>query len=220
MSFPSDFTKCSKIGDCKTNNNDLVPGFQLFTNPITNSTYSETVFKEKSLFSKEDFEDLIKKDYIKNTKLNYTCADGFEECMFTCCTDGKCIYAKNICSVYINDKNRIIFISLIIFSIFCILYWGIFVYIGLKYSKKKRIVRNFNEVGLDFVGIGNKKQISSQEVNVNRESNEKEKKKVNFEEGGDEINGRIIGNERRDVLTSNRELNVYPTIKGSIQILE
>jgi hypothetical protein len=221
MSILSNQSQCTKIGDCKRNDNqELIPNYQSFTNPLLTSTYTEIIYEKKKIISIENYDDILKPDYIKDTKMNYTCADGFSECMFTCCEYGRCNTAKNICGRYIDDRNRIIFIGLIVFSLLLIIYWGVFVYIGVKYSKSKRIVRNSKQAELNIIDIRN---IQGNRKEVNKESS----LKGGLKESSEEVNGRVFQNvnfknenEKGDFFTSQREFYSKPVVQGNVQILK
>lgn len=158
--------ECSKTGSCYRNDGvKLIPGYQIKKKiSFYNLESSEYRFEFKSIISFNPFENSESLKHIKGSN-TFICADGFGECINSCCNFGFCSNPKNICTQIHPIKNKIIYTPCIIFFIIILTYWIFYVIIGLKYSKKKsgiNLNKNLNK------SINNEKiKVNNQDINVN-----------------------------------------------------
>lgn len=129
----NEITKCSEFGTCQRSDGVLLlPGFQAKTK-IETSMLNNTQFKQ--ILSIDPFQNSTQLQYITNSN-TYVCADGLNECINSCCNKGMCNDPSNTCSLFEIIGDRSIYIPCIAYLIVVLVYWGIFVYLGIKYNKK------------------------------------------------------------------------------------
>ena len=136
------FITCSKEGNCiRKDNVQLKLGWV----PKIPKKNVDKVFstKEKEIISVNPFANTAQLQYIKNS--NYTCADGVSECFNSCCSMGFCSDPSNVCTKALKSSSARIYATCIAYIIVIIIYWSIFGYLGVRYSKSKSTVAS-NEI--------------------------------------------------------------------------
>ena len=149
---------CTEFGNC--NRSDGVE-LRISKQPyIKLSSFTQDLnFDFKPIETVDPFENLKKIGYLKNSE-KFTCADGFGECMYTCCFKGLCKDPGNVCYNLENTKGeQVVYIPVIIFMLLFVVYWIFFVYIGIRYARKSatsiinktgKSTNNKNDLGVNF----------------------------------------------------------------------
>ena len=141
---------CTPGGNCKRNDGiSLSPGIQ----PINKIFYNgnnddDSKYTAQTIFSFNPFENAGSLTFIKGSE-KYVCADGFKECIFSCCNKGFCDQATNYCSQFYTTRDRMIYLPCIFFVILFLVYWLMFILLGLKYSKKKMSITSTQDKNND-----------------------------------------------------------------------
>ena len=83
-----------------------------------------------SITTSNEFE--MMNSYFPGTK--YQCADGLNECINSCCYNGRCLDPSNVCLEYKSTSHLIIILTAIIFGFLIVFYWVSYHCIGLKHN--------------------------------------------------------------------------------------
>lgn len=124
---------CTKFGTCERNDGNLLKvGFQpkskiiatKITNIIEGNTVSVNPFLNSGVIG-----------FLKGSK-TYVCADGFNECINSCCYEGLCRYSQNYCERIWSQNTKMAYAPAVVFFIAIVAYWITFIILGIMYSKK------------------------------------------------------------------------------------
>lgn len=66
----------------------------------------------------------------------YECGDGTQECEYACCSYGFCIDPTNDCTPFTSDASFYSLYTFISLAVLVIVYWVLFWYFGVEYSKQ------------------------------------------------------------------------------------
>lgn len=132
---------CTLGGSCSRSDNvQLIPGFQSKHKILLLGLEADKDrYKAQTIISLNPFENSQNLNFLPGSS-KYVCADGFSECNVSCCNLGLCTDPRNVCLNLVGLRDRMIFVPCLFFLLFLILYWALYIYIGVKYSKKKSAV--------------------------------------------------------------------------------
>lgn len=124
---------CSKFGTCERNDGNLIKlGFQpkskILASKISNIVEGNTISVNPFLNS-----GVI--GFLRGSK-QYVCADGFNECINSCCYEGLCRYSQNYCERVWSQNTKMAYAPAVVFFIALVAYWITFIVLGIMYSKK------------------------------------------------------------------------------------
>lgn len=156
-----DYVSCSFNGYCTRKDNvALVIGSLYKTFKLSNETNINT--NDTQIDSRNPFENAKNPSYLSKSKY-YVCGDGFSECINSCCNKGFCTEASNYCDDLKSENLRKIHAgTLVSFFLLAVVYWVIFIFIGIKYQQKTTKI----------IFSHNNKTSSNKITNINRFNNE------------------------------------------------
>lgn len=138
--------QCSKSGTCQRFDGiELTPGFQPIRKIVVKPDSS--IFDMKDIYSIDPFANSKQLQFLPGSR-SYVCADGFDDCIDSCCKMGLCTAPKNMCLQYKDLSDRMIYIPIIFFAVLTAIYWFLFIKAGIKYNNKKNtvmVVKNNDE---------------------------------------------------------------------------
>lgn len=137
-------TLCDTLGNCSIimdSNETFIPMPNSFSIPahyIKDPPQFVANQTEQIISPQEGYKGISKNGIIKNTKNNYECTGGLNECIDSCCLNGFCVKLLYICDIKKQQFTTIYILTVSMFALFAILYWSMFFSIGLMYNIKYR----------------------------------------------------------------------------------
>jgi hypothetical protein len=164
------YTGCDTEGKCfinepiKAEKIYLFPGYLPFYPsysiiPLQGDSTSNT-----ENFTLEIFTGYPKKGIFKNSKFNYECSNGINECINSCCLNGFCKGSPNLCNKKIDEVKIIFILTLSFFYVFFLFYWICYFILGCNYNK----LLDKENINKENAGYGNTiKNIQNAHINHN-----------------------------------------------------